>query len=61
MGKALPKWVLYNIIHTHARAHAVGFTGAAPAAAAAQLPSSAEKSERTKSLVGQGPGPSQGC
>lgn len=76
-GKVLPQWVIYNIIHTHARTRAVSFTEAAPLpsrsscppsrAGAGQngrrrrpvgrLPSSAEKSGRTKPLEGAGAQP----
>lgn len=62
MGKVLPKWVIYNIIHTHARTVAVGSAEASP------LPSrsscfpclgpapSFSREERTNKILGRGRG-----
>lgn len=54
MGKALPKWVLYNIIHTHARAHAVGFMGGSAGSGGCSAPVFSRE-ERTNKILG-GPG-----
>lgn len=66
MGKVLPEWVIYNIIHTHARIAAVGSAEASPVPSQSScLPClgpapSFSREERTNKILSRGRGPAGG-